>query len=87
VEGSSSSLTTRVLSLRLVDGRHHRGSLPAAGGQIATRCRGVAAAVLAWPVRQRFRSGALEHFLGSVTGLPVAVNTRLIGGWHDSRGV
>jgi hypothetical protein len=26
---------------------------------------------------------ALEHFLGSVTGLSVAMNTRLTGGWHD----
>ena len=26
---------------------------------------------------------ALEHFLGSVTGLSVAIITRLTGGWHD----
>lgn len=26
---------------------------------------------------------ALEHFLGSVTGLSVAMITRLIAGWHD----
>jgi putative transposase len=26
---------------------------------------------------------ALEHFLGSVTGLSVAMIIRLTGGWHD----